>query len=124
MGVSNKIDEETQKVIIPFQGKFSLEGSDGDVHEILRTQMGGKSYLKLNESGSICMIPGENPDVGMLCGTNVYAIGTGEKRFLVDACVNNHKKFIDNVNSFLDQEKCYFEAIFVTHAHHDHMDGA
>jgi len=70
------------------------------------------------------MIPGENPDVGMLCGTNVYAIGTGERRFLVDACVNNHKKFIENIISFLDQEKCYFEAIFVTHAHHDHMDGA
>lgn len=48
------------------------------------------------------MIPGENPDFGMLCGTNVYAIGTGEKRYLIDACVNNHQKFIDNVSKFLD----------------------
>ena len=89
-------------MIIPFQGKFSLDKSQGEVHEILRKQMDGKSYLKLNDTGSICMIPGENPDVGMLCGTNVYAIGTGEKRYLIDACVNNHKKFIDNIKSFMD----------------------
>jgi hypothetical protein len=102
MGHDNEVDEKEKKVIIPFQGKFSLDKSEGSVHEILRKQMDGKSYLKLNETGSICMIPGENPDVGMLCGTNVYAIGTGQKRYLVDACVNNHKKFIDNIKSFLD----------------------
>jgi hypothetical protein len=46
----------------------------------------GQNYLKLNKQGSIYLIPGENPDVGMLCGTNVYAIGRGKKKYIIDAC--------------------------------------
>ena len=40
----------------------------------------------MNEKGSIFMIPGENPDFGTLCGTNMYAIGRGKKRYMIDAC--------------------------------------
>jgi hypothetical protein len=36
------------------------------------------------------MIPGENPDYGMLCGTNVYAVGYNDKWFMIDACIKNH----------------------------------
>ena len=57
--------------------------------------------MKLNDHGSIYLIPGENPDVGMLCGTNCYAIGTGKKRYLIDACVKDHQKFLDNVTNFV-----------------------
>jgi len=65
-----------------------------------------------------------NPDFGMLCGTNCFALGTGEKRYLIDACQKDHQKFLDNVQKFVTEEKCFFDGIFITHSHHDHMDGA
>jgi hypothetical protein len=47
------------------------------------------------------LIPGFNLDEGVLCGTNVYAIGKGKKRILIDACKEDHKPFLDNVREFL-----------------------
>ncbi len=70
------------------------------------------------------MIPGENPDYGMLCGTNVYAVGYNDKWFMIDACIKNHDQFLFNVQQFVTDKNCNFEGIFITHAHHDHMDGA
>ena len=70
------------------------------------------------------MIPGENPEYGTLCGTNMYAIGRGKKRFMIDACSSDRWEFLDNVRNFMKDHDCYFDKIFVTHAHFDHMDGA
>ena len=86
--------------------------------------MDGKNYRKLNESGTITLIPGMNPQPGIMCGSNVYAIGSGKKRFMIDACISDHEPFINNITSFLKDNGCYFESIFITHAHVDHMDGA
>ena len=70
------------------------------------------------------MVPGMNPDVGMLCGTNVYAIGTGKKRYLVDAGEKDIPRFLSNLKQFVTDQDCIIEAIFVTHSHFDHMEGA
>ena len=34
---------------------------------------------------------------GFLAGTNVYMIGTGKKRFMIDACIMNNLKYLENV---------------------------
>ena len=70
------------------------------------------------------MIPGENPEYGTLCGTNMYAVGLGRKRFMIDACSADQEQFLYNVTKFMDENDCYFDKIFVSHAHFDHMDGA
>ena len=68
--------------------------------------MGGRSYLKLNENGTIFIIPGENPDYGILCGTNVYAVGKGKHFYMIDACVRDHPKFLENVEKFTTDMDC------------------
>lgn len=60
----------------------------------------------------------------MLCGTNVFAIGSGKKRYLIDACKKDHDLFLNNMRVFLKEEDCVIAGIFITHAHYDHMDGA
>jgi glyoxylase-like metal-dependent hydrolase (beta-lactamase superfamily II) len=70
------------------------------------------------------MIPGENPDYGMMCGTNVYAVGKGKHFYMIDACVKDHQRFLENVEKFTTDLDCQFDGILITHAHHDHMDGA
>ena len=78
----------------------------------------------MNDLGTIHNIPGENPLPGLLCGTNNFAIGVGKKRFLIDACMYEHKPFIKNIEKFMVENDCYFEKIFITHSHFDHMGGA
>lgn len=70
------------------------------------------------------MIPGENPNYGMLFGSNIFAVGIGKKRYLIDACQNDYEKFLSNVEAFVTDHDCYFEGILITHAHFDHMGGA
>lgn len=62
--------------------------------------------------------------VGMLSGTNCYAIGVGQKRFLIDACLKDYEPFLDNLERFMKEQNCYFEKVFITHSHFDHMAGA
>ena len=88
----------------------------------LKNQLNGKSYVQLDDG--IFLIPGLNPDQGVLCGTNVYAIGKGNKRFLIDACKKDHQPFLDNLKAFLLGEQCEIDSVFITHSHYDHMDGA
>mmetsp|Transcript_14025 Transcript_14025/g.23828 ORF Transcript_14025/g.23828 Transcript_14025/m.23828 type:complete len:193 (-) Transcript_14025:479-1057(-) len=70
------------------------------------------------------MVPGMNPDAGMLCGTNLYAIGRGAKRYLIDAGDADRPKCLQKMEAFLAEQQCYFEGIFITHSHYDHMAGA
>ena len=96
----------------------------GDMQEAIKEQLGGKSYLKLNEQGSIFLVPGENLDQGVLCGTNCFAIGVGPKRYLIDACKKDHEIFLNNLTTFCQEQNCSIGTVFITHAHYDHMDGA
>ena len=83
--------------------------------------MGGKGYQQLDDG--VFLIAGGNVDIGELCGTNCFAVGRGKERWLIDACKNHHQIFLDNIKNFLSDQNCNFEAIFITHAHYDHMDG-
>ena len=60
----------------------------------------------------------------MLFGSNIFAVGLGKKRFLIDACQGNSEKFLKNVEAYVTAFDCDIEGIFITHAHHDHMGGA
>mmetsp|Transcript_24502 Transcript_24502/g.38004 ORF Transcript_24502/g.38004 Transcript_24502/m.38004 type:complete len:129 (-) Transcript_24502:844-1230(-) len=106
-----------------FKG-FKFIGDHDEIEQFLLDTLKGRHYIKLNESGSVHLIPGMNPDIGMLCGTNVYAIGTGKKRFLVDAGERDVEKFLENVEKFVTDMDCDIEGILITHSHFDHMEGA
>lgn len=99
-------------------------GTKQQLAEALDKQLDGKNYVALNEHKSVYLIPGLNLDDGVLCGTNCYAIGRGQKRILIDACKYNAGKFLYNLESFVTEQECYFDSILITHAHYDHMDGA
>lgn len=60
----------------------------------------------------------------MIFGSNIFAVGLGEKRYLIDACQIAQDQFLSNVEAFVKEQNCYFEGILVTHAHFDHMGGA
>ena len=60
----------------------------------------------------------------MLCGTNVFAIGFDGHYYMVDACTKGAEKFLENLTTFVMDKDATFEGILITHAHHDHMDGA
>ena len=74
--------------------------------------------------GSIYFIPGENPNYGMLFGSNIFAVGLGKKRYLIDACQGNSQRFLENIEAFVTDFDCDIEGILITHAHFDHMGGA
>ena len=85
----------------PYFKGFKFVGDLNEIEQFLLDTLKGKQYLKLNDQGSVHMIPGMNPDVGMLCGTNVYVIGTGKKRYLIDAGEKDVPKFISNIKKFV-----------------------
>ena len=108
----------------PFSTDFTFLKEGQSIEDVIKEQLGGKSYLKMNEEGSVHLIPGENPEFGTLYGTNMFALGTGKKRFMIDACGGNQSSFLENVKKFCVDQNCYFEMIFVTHGHFDHFEGA
>jgi len=73
---------------------------------------------------SVWLIPGENAGPGFLCGTNVYIIGKGKQRFMIDACTKNNLEFLGNIEAFMLSHNCFISKIFVTHGHFDHYQGA
>jgi phosphoribosyl 1,2-cyclic phosphodiesterase len=54
----------------------------------------------------------------------MYVIGKGKRRFLIDSCIKNNLKFLHNLKVFTQTFGCYFDAVFITHGHHDHYAGA
>ena len=73
---------------LAFEKEFSF-GSKQELQNLLEKQLDGRNYVPLNDQKSVHLIPGMNLDDGVLCGTNCYAIGRGQKRILVDACKYN-----------------------------------
>ena len=56
-----KQEPEKSKRKDPFMNEFKIESEVEQLKKI-REQMGGKSWAKLNDRGTICLIPGENLD--------------------------------------------------------------
>ena len=107
----------------PFSKDFLKGKTLQEMRQIIKEQMNNKGYKKMNESGSIYMIAGENVDICELAGTNIFMVGTGSERWMIDGCKKDHPQFLDNVMQFLTEQKCTIKGILVTHAHFDHMDG-
>ncbi|GAB0090228.1 Beta-lactamase-like protein 2 homolog [Sergentomyia squamirostris] len=74
-------------------------------------------------SQSIIRILGCNPGKMTLQGTNVYLIGTGRKRLLLDAGAPDRPEFIDNLVKVLKEENAVIDNIVITHWHGGHLDG-
>lgn len=94
---------------------------------MLAGQLKGQRYVKLNERGTVYLIPAENPAWGMLCGTNVYAILMGGKFMLVDApeCQKvEYTHFLRNLETFMKDKNAKLEGVLITHSHYDHFGGA
>mmetsp|Transcript_23788 Transcript_23788/g.23484 ORF Transcript_23788/g.23484 Transcript_23788/m.23484 type:complete len:158 (-) Transcript_23788:401-874(-) len=58
-----------------------------------------------------------------MCGTNVFILGQGKKRIMIDAGSRNYWKFIRNLKSFVTSQEVEIEAILITHSHYDHLSG-
>ena len=69
------------------------------------------------------LIAGLNIDIGELCGTNCFLVGTGSERYLIDVCKANHSVFGKHLVALLEEEQCTVKGILVTHSHYDHLDG-
>ena len=41
-----------------------------------------------------------------MCGTNVYIIGKGEYRVMIDACTKNVVNFLQNIKHFCADQSC------------------
>ena len=58
-------------------------------------------YMQLRYN--IFFLPGENPNSATLRGTNVYIIGTGKKRTMLDAAdlYGKNAEFMENLRLFM-----------------------
>ena len=81
-------------------------------------------YQKLRDY--IYHIPGENPSLFTLCGTNCFVVGRGTNRVMIEAgdYPERNQIFLENFNRFLlDFSHVNIEKIFITHGHYDHFGG-
>jgi len=76
------------------------------------------------QSSRIIRVPGLNPSLMTLYGTNTYLIGTGDRRILLDTGeVNKSSVFVPLLMTALQQNNCQISIILISHGHHDHYGG-
>lgn len=74
-------------------------------------------------SERVTRVLGRNPSPFTLTGTNLYLVGTGPKRILVDAG-EGKPGVLQDLISVMKKEGCeQLEQIVITHWHHDHLMG-
>jgi ribonuclease/clavin/mitogillin len=74
-------------------------------------------------SGLVWRILGCNPGPMTLQGTNLYLVGNGTKRILIDAGQNGFPECVENLNNLLAEQKTSIDKILITHWHEDHIGG-
>jgi len=77
-------------------------------------------------SDIVSCVLGQNPSPYTLNGTNVFLVGTGRKRILIDAAekIKGNAEFVQILGEFMDRQQCDgLEMILITHMHGDHFGG-
>jgi len=73
-------------------------------------------------SSRVITVLGHNPGPFTLQGSNVYLVGTGRARVLVDTA-DGRPAFLDAVAEVLSAEGAVVDTIVITHSHADHVGG-
>jgi len=68
-------------------------------------------------------ILGRNPSPFTLTGTNMYLVGSGQGRILIDAGEGKPGVLQDLLRAMEDEGCSHLEQIVITHWHHDHLLG-
>lgn len=74
-------------------------------------------------SSKLIRILGCNPGPMTLQGTNIYLLGNGQRRLLIDTGDANIPECMQNLKAVLIEEKATISNIILTHWHHDHIGG-
>ncbi len=71
-------------------------------------------------SGLVWRILGCNSGPMTLQGTNVYLVGSGPKRVLIDAGQDGFPEYVNNLTKLLTEQSVIIDKIVITHWHQVH----
>ena len=68
-------------------------------------------------------IAGANPSQASLLGSNIYLVGSGPEKIMIDSGDFNSSGFLQNFGEYLNQNNACISKILITHGHGDHFGG-
>lgn len=77
-------------------------------------------------SPHVLQVPGFNPGANSLSGTNIFIIGSGKQRLMIDTgeFPEKNQESMLNIQDLLDREDISIKSIFLCHGIKDHFGGA